>query len=80
MSDKLPKRSLIDIALGRNRPKPKPQPGKVRNAIRGALPRPPLTPKDMSDIAKGQNADVIRARRRAINKGEQLRLKHGGRK
>lgn len=52
----------------------------VRKKIRGALPRPPLTAKDLADIAAGQNKEVIMSRRRAINKGIQGRLKHGGKR
>ncbi len=52
----------------------------VRKKIRGALPRPPLTAKDLADIASGQNKEVIMSRRRAINKGIQGRLKHGGKR
>lgn len=69
---------LLKRMLG-SKDKRKKQAVETRNAIRSALPRPPLNPKDLSDIAKGQNSDVIRQRRAAINRGKKLRQKYGQR-
>ena len=51
---------------------------KAQNKIRAAIPRPPANAKDLSDIAKGQNAAAILKRRKAINKGKAGRTAHGG--
>jgi hypothetical protein len=60
-------------------PKPNPTANKkLRSKIRGNLPRPPLNAKDIADIASGQNAEVIRKRRAAINRGIKIRTSHGG--
>ena len=50
---------------------------RARNKLRATLPRPPLTAKDLSDIAKGGNKDVIMQRRAAINRGIRRRQAAG---
>ena len=52
---------------------------KTQNAIRAAIPRPPVNKADVDAIVGGQNAAAIRKRRKAINKGATERIKHGGR-
>ncbi|MHC4836183.1 MAG: hypothetical protein ACYTCN_09690 [Planctomycetota bacterium] len=67
------------IANRITRPKKDPTKAKkLRSKVKGALPRPPLTAKDLADIAAGQNKEVIRKRRAAINRGIKIRTSHGG--